>query len=1242
MKKITTLIISAVFILSMLTVGLVMANPTEQRQNSGTVMASGTGTELDPFLIGDATTLRSILLANAGTANRHFRLTADIYLPAGNWAPIALFAQGSVFEGNNHRIVGMRFPAVSNQGMFINFLGQMQNVTFENVMIGTATAGATTSGIVASNINTGTASGLNIGLDNVHVRDGSIRGSQYVGGFFGSIVGVGNAAGTRNEIRVENSSVSDVVFNGGPQLGGLVGEIGLPSAASNMNVTFRGTSFSGTMTAASNVNGGIFGGIRGGVNRNVVIEYSMVTGSLNMTGITNHNGGFIGHLNHGTNNVRVDIRNSLSTISSSGTHLLSGAIFGDVSLASCIANLFIHNTYFSTTAFPTNRAIGNMASTLSIPAANVTTFPGNTITAHTALGRTAAQIADPSFVNILNQGTPGAAMFIEGPNWPILRAAAGNITLDGNGGTVNGYNTYDYQWDAGLTFDDLPVPSRTGNMFLGWSGIPTGGTVMSGTDLVVQGSNLFAQWQLIQYTLAFEDTSTVTQTTLFRIHTPTPNIPHFAPVTFTPQFISGDMITFLNTPGDHFVGWQVEVEPNIWVDLGSGTATGGAGGTENVLEASYFLNAEILSMLPVDSATLTVNIRALFQTIAPRPVSFISAQPGYGILLIDGQERAFGTTLNFSGDGPVQSITVEAIPHPFRQVTSLGWSTSSTGPWSPITGPILVEVAGNPVYINAEFALVDVTLNVVSNIYLDGRDSEVFDGPTTATVQLGDTFDGLTMQTVPGLARVISNLHQNVRIGYTYFNMQNGEISFDITEAFLAQHADDNNTITVEALFVRQFAIDISLVNEELGQVAFTVTPEGGRPTWPLVLEPYYDVGTEIRIAVQPDMNASIYEIDGLNTGELNTAGNLITIVLIENRTNIVITFAHAAHNITVTARTTAGWVVTEEQGIKMNLSAASVSVNGTIAELNAEYDDRLFAFQGWYTMKDGELEPIATALIPDLENPHNLDNFFFSSAFVASNTSGLHTEFVAVFLALNIVEIAVEGQGTVDGNVVTFDGTNWVATPNTSFSPPTRSFETATFVRLTPTAGNFYELTAANIQGPIHQRLANGDIIVQVVGSILIEFNFTPQAVTLVVTEDISNGIVTLSSTDNVVRVGDTLTISFTPNSLFQRTTFKVMGEDVAVVNNSATIQVTQAWLYEANRDGLHIEVGTSINTVFMIGMIAMAVLVPLLVLGLLLIMLSNAKKKRQYAELQKKQQAGAIRMNQADIIKQTIGGAK
>ncbi|MCB0342581.1 MAG: hypothetical protein H6626_04385 [Pseudobdellovibrionaceae bacterium] len=298
--------------------------------------AGGSGTTNDPYLIATADQFNSVgtnILFNG----MNFRITADIdftllsepYLP---WEGF----NGSV-DGQNHilshlthvtignnALIGSSSTYVRNKPMFV------KDLNVENFNLSGATGGSHAGAVFGQN------GGGPVRLFNVHLRNSSIAGGNYVGGLCGSCITVmdssventsisgsnivGGAAGHSAEIhRVTVDSTSTVTgsfaavggilgqngflnqnynflekagvhqsraeadVSGDSQVGGLVG-----SLASFATIIASASSATGSVTATTSTAGGLVGVARG------PIENCFATGNVSSP---NKAGGLIGDLN---------------------------------------------------------------------------------------------------------------------------------------------------------------------------------------------------------------------------------------------------------------------------------------------------------------------------------------------------------------------------------------------------------------------------------------------------------------------------------------------------------------------------------------------------------------------------------------------------------------------------------------------------------------------------------------------------------------------------------------------------------------------------------------------------------------------------------------------------------------------------------------------------------------------------------------------------------------------------------
>lgn len=237
--------------------------------------SGGSGTESDPYLIGNANDLiqlnKDLNLYGTDTTGKHYRLTADIDFKNydtnnvdydGNWESLGEFGMPfrGTFDGNNHTISNINILAQARS--YIGFFGYTYNATIKNL----------------------------------NVTNISVNGREFVGGLVGYQDG-----GT-----VERSFVEGEVIGLSNDVGGLVGY---------QTGTINQSSVSLSVNGTGNYVGGLVGYQTG------IIRQSMASGTVN--GSSGYVGGLVGYQFDG------EIKQSYSLSSVSGTNDFVGGLVGE-------------------------------------------------------------------------------------------------------------------------------------------------------------------------------------------------------------------------------------------------------------------------------------------------------------------------------------------------------------------------------------------------------------------------------------------------------------------------------------------------------------------------------------------------------------------------------------------------------------------------------------------------------------------------------------------------------------------------------------------------------------------------------------------------------------------------------------------------------------------------------------------------------------------------------------------------
>ncbi len=179
---------------------------------------SGSGTQDDPYIITKPEHLISVRAL--ASANKYFRLEADIDLAGVDWTPIGTYSSNlstsafvGVFDGNGHKIMNISFndTTKSNVGLF----GYLYNATVTNLIIENANITASSrAGALAG------ASKLSK-IYRVKVVKSSVRVTYSGSGYGGGLIGEAIDGTEIEECAVRNTTVSGVKY----AIGGLLGRL---------------------------------------------------------------------------------------------------------------------------------------------------------------------------------------------------------------------------------------------------------------------------------------------------------------------------------------------------------------------------------------------------------------------------------------------------------------------------------------------------------------------------------------------------------------------------------------------------------------------------------------------------------------------------------------------------------------------------------------------------------------------------------------------------------------------------------------------------------------------------------------------------------------------------------------------------------------------------------------------------------------------------------------------------------
>ena len=1216
----------------------------------------GIGTQADPFRIGDLTTLRQRLTTHAHIAGTHFELTNNIDLFEGgaNWIPFASFARDSVFNGNGFTLDRLTQSGAGGRGMFGNFHGTMKNVNFTNVNLN----GTGHAGVIAPQI-TGSIPGVHILIENVNIISGSIGVTQrpsQVGGFIGSMEATASGtAANRASFTIRNSSNTMTIMHGNSWMGGLLGLSW--STHIDINIT---DSFVDTEMRGSTIMGGIMAGTAGtgtpAGSRNVTIENVFVRGII--AGGT-HTGGIMGY-NDAPDHIM--IRNSFVSAAVTGSSTPRGGIYGGAWSTSGV-NVRIQNSFFNSDFFNAQITAATAIVGSGVAAVNFATSGT----------RTTIQMNTQAFVDLLNAG--GTAWVLDPVSGrPELRAHTNRIFLSfcANGGVfTNGEVRIIGDWEADHIFTGAEIadlePTRIGFTFAGWNTTADGtGQPFDITEVTASTVNrsIFAQWTHIPFTVVDFDQDNLGQSMHF--HPGENTIGTMSTITINQPAGFARAYLASATVNDHFAGWLVlrndwtgnKDDMENWVNLGIGSLyTGGnAMPLEHRLQfyrdGSFLIDENFISnfgYIP-NSGPATITFRALFTDQSPMTVTFDAqdaASRNFGSIRIDGISRPVNTSTQFAHN-QTTAFLLEVIPNSFRTVQSItvGGIAISSGDISYSNGVYstsIVPTAGMNVvvYFDRQMFTLVVDANHAGAVTGGG-----IVGATTHSVGLGSSVTGTEIQSVEGF-RLTSPSAQNIRIWnvltqrYVYYNALDGQLATalaNLDENFFASYVD-NGQIRVVAVFVRQFAVNITNDDPDLGNLVLlidgSVAPTGVTN---------FDEGTEITILIQPNAGAQVDTISGnVDPSEINSARTEIRFAL-DGVRNISVGFVVRQFTLTVQAVDMDGRVIDSSE-ITTSHTPGPLSLPLTNFNIGFNIEiPGLYAFRGWYVLI-GNNPPLSIASYA----PTPASNIDFNETFRSQFADGFNLRIIARFEMVHSVTFEVIQPAGVTGNtftaeIMTFDGTDWVVDTSATIVSGVATVPAGTRLLITAVPNANFELLNNNIGGLNHgETVSNLSVMIVVDGLRLITFNFVPRQFQITTTMTL-RGSGTMQTGTMMVSYGDVIMLTFNPGSGFELNTWRIndqaisaFGNDIRIDGNTVRIRITAntiTFLQDHNFT-FNNQIETRMNSTFMFGMLAAAIAIPLIVLIITMMMLSNSRKRKQYAELQARRQQGAVMMGQSEALK-------
>lgn len=215
------------------------------------------GTATAPYLIADPYQLQAAKDLMVSSQLTYFKLLKDIDLSGFNWIPLANTAEGGFytkfisFDGNFKTISNLTCSGQDYPSLFGVLQGSVKDLTIDNAAI---TAGGKKAGVVAGYIGTGTNYTGDKVIDNVHVTNSVVSGSNFTGCFAGQL--------NRADYVISNCSVLNTTASStGGYSAGFIAYIQQQCTLSDISVSDCTVISSGHSNTSEIPNDGFAGGI---------------------------------------------------------------------------------------------------------------------------------------------------------------------------------------------------------------------------------------------------------------------------------------------------------------------------------------------------------------------------------------------------------------------------------------------------------------------------------------------------------------------------------------------------------------------------------------------------------------------------------------------------------------------------------------------------------------------------------------------------------------------------------------------------------------------------------------------------------------------------------------------------------------------------------------------------------------------------------------------------------------------
>ncbi|KAI4454054.1 glycogen phosphorylase [Holotrichia oblita] len=779
--------------------------------------------------------------------------------------------------------------------------------------------------------------------------------------------------------------------------------------------------------------------------------------------------------------------------------------------------------------------------------------------------------------------------------------------------------------------------------FVGWFSEPIGGvqyTDENGVGLAVWSEPvsrmLYAKWEWIPvyYDIDFSATvdtnsSIITNASTFEMFDENDTI--LETIRLNQE---GRLNIYIHTgyESEKFKTWMVQKNDGSdeFVNLGFGEYVGNTAGrnAEQSMElysnGVYLINEAFLDNYL--QANGTIVFKAVYTLSTPQVVTIETTQKTFGTIQVDGITRPFGQdgkiAVSYDQDYAGNMI-LNILPKDYREVDTVQTSTDGNN-WTsiptdegnytiPVENGLVVSITYKVVLYDIEVIAMTTGEKPVLGAAVNNPTGKIsLETPKFNTASLNRNLEGY---------RIVANSFNNIKILnhksglYEYFHATNGNIDLNIDEDFLDKFLQDGK-VTIIALYVQQYelSVDLSTLGDH-GSVSITVKEPNGKTYEYSETIRYFDEGSTVTIIADINPGSSI-DVTGINPGE-QLYDDMFVLIMNEDR-DIAIVFGTHQYTLNAEAVNMNNEVI---DSITLNPSETLLDMSSVKFSVTKDPSDN-YEFIGWF-IKVGNDYKEYTAYDP---TSGNLEDILFNEEFISDYVDGYEINIYARFAKRYIAEISDTSGGKIT-EIEILDGGEAADDGETAGV----MYKENTVLKINFTVDDFYHYSIDglyDVETVVYDAdTRSGYVIITVDGYRVVSLNFDPEILTVVSNNNLSSASGKINVITSSLFLGEKVIIAFDADSGHEITGWKINGMTVDQINakyagaeasqsgNSVTFTVTAKWL-EDHGSKLNNTVTTSINSSYLMIMIAAAVLIPLLLIGILLMLRANGKRKSAYAE--------------------------